>query len=720
MAVETFWDGLERRIAAGEPPYGEHPGVAPDGVTPEALRRVLDLEAHHLRRSGTAPVAQHLLAGAVLAGEAALAGAARARLTAQGLPALTTRWRTRPPSAALSRVLEGHGDAVVALLAGPDGLLLSLDASGESGAWDTGTGHAVPDPLAGPGGPRPPASAVHARTVALSPDGGLVALAGDDPEVRVLATDGPARGAEVTTLAGRPGPVTALAVTGTAPTRVVAGGADGAVRVWDVTSGAAVSVARGHAGPVTALTATGQGTVVSGGVDGTLRSWDPATGAPLGLLEGGPAVVAVVVPTAGQLLAATADGALHVFALVDGVPQDAVRLDVPGDGVAVTAAACAGEGRVVVGRVDGTVQLVPTTGPGPVAELAGHGAAVRAVTADAAGTVVATGDDHGRVLVWDPARARPGAGGHAGVSPAVGAVAAGSGLVVSAGRRSDGLLAHDPATGARRWGVPAGAGPLWFDPSGTRLFAVTGTATVEERYATTGVRAGAVSLPGRVLAGRGALVVTGEPDGTVAVRDARSGRAFRTTRLPSAPRVAAPTPGGATVLLAADGLLACWRPASAEVVTAALPAGLVTAVAVDDDGCHGVVCDADGRVHVWRAGSAAVTTVRADAAHLTAAAGAGRCRAVTAGSDGTAVLWDLTSATALGRVPLDAPLTAVAVGGGTVVVGDGCGEVHCLDLLAGAAAAVPDGVIPEQGGAAVVPAPRTGTTDREAAAQLSE
>ena len=71
-------------------------------------------------------------------------------------------------------------------------------------------------------------------------------------------------------------------------------------------------------------------------------------------------------------------------------------------------------------------------------------------------------------------------------------------------------------------------------------------------------------------------------------------------------------------------------------------------------------------------------------------------------------------------MPLDAPLTAVAVGGGTVVVGDGCGEVHCLDLLAGAAAAVPDGVIPEQGGAAVVPAPRTGTTDREAAAQLSE
>ena len=47
--------------------------------------------------------------------------------------------------------------------------------------------------------------------------------------VRVLATDGPARGAEVTTLAGRPGPVTALAVTGTAPTRVVAGGADGKI-----------------------------------------------------------------------------------------------------------------------------------------------------------------------------------------------------------------------------------------------------------------------------------------------------------------------------------------------------------------------------------------------------------------------------------------------------------------------------------------------------------
>ncbi|WP_224391358.1 WD40 repeat domain-containing protein [Pseudonocardia sp. ICBG1293] len=719
MAVETFWDGLERRIAAGEPPHGEHPDGTPAGVTAEALRRVLDLEAHHLRRPGSAPVAQHLLAGAVLAGEAALAGAARARLTAQGVPALTTRWRTRPPSPALSRVLEGRGDAVVALLAGPDGVLLSLDASGESGAWDAGTGRAVPDPVAGPDGPRPVPSAARARTLALSPDGGLLALAGDDPVVRVLATDGPARGAEVTALAGRPGPVTALAVTGSARTRVVAGGADGAVRVWDVTSGAAVSVAHGHTGPVTALAVTGDGTVVSGGVDGTLRCWDPATGTPLGLLEGGPAVVAVALPAPGQLLAATSDGALHVFALVHGVPQDPVRLDVPGDGVAVTAAARAGEGRVVVGRVDGTVQLVPTTGPGPVAELAGHGAAVRSVAADAEGTVVVSGDDRGRVLVWDPVRARPGTGGHHGVSPAVGAVAATAGLVVSAGRRSDGLLAHDPATGARRWGVPAGAGRLWFDPSGTRLFAVTGTATVEERYATTGVRAGAVSLPGRVLAGRGALVVTGEPDGTVAVRDARSGRALRTTRLPSAPRVAAPTPGGATVLLAADGLLTCWRPASAEVLAVELPVGLVTAVAVDDDGCHGVVCDADGRVHVWRTGSPEVTTVRADAAHLTAAAGAAGCRAVTTGSDGAAVLWDLTAAAARSRVPLDAPLTGVAVGGGTVVVGDGCGEVHCLDLLTGVAD-VPDGAIPEQGAPAVVPAPRTGTTDRETAAQLGE
>lgn len=55
-----------------------------------------------------------------------------------------------------------------------------------------------------------------------------------------------------------------------------------------------------------------------------------------------------------------------------------------------------------------------------------------------------------------------------------------------------------------------------------------------------------------------------------------------------------------------------------------------------------------------------------------------------------------------------------------MVVGDGCGEVHCLDLLSGATAAVAGGVIPVQGGSAVVPAPRAGTTDRETAGQVSE
>ncbi|MEJ8280845.1 WD40 repeat domain-containing protein [Pseudonocardia spirodelae] len=717
MAVETFWDGLERRIAAGETLHTEHAGAAPDGVTPEALRRVLDLEAHHLHRPGPGAVAQQLLAGAVVAGEAALAGAARARLTAQGVPALATRWRTRPPSPALSRVLDGHGDAVVALAAGPDGLLLSLDASGESGAWDTTGGQALPDPLAGPGGPRPAAAAPPARVLALSADGGLLAVAGDGPLVRVLATDGAARGAEVTALAGASAPVTALAVTAGRPTRVLAGGADGVVRVWDATTGSVPVAAHGHRGAVTALAETGWRTVVSGGADGTLRTWDPVTGAALGLLEGGPPVVAVAEAAPGRLVAATADGALHVFALDAGVPHDPVRLEVPGDGVPVTAAAAAGAGRVVVGRADGSVQLVPVAGAGDVRTLTGHGAPVRAVAADPAGAVLASGDDHGRVLLWDPRReSGPAVAPPAG---AVGAVAATAGLVVAAGRRG-GLTAHDPLTGARRWGVGAGSGPVWFDPSGTRLFAVSGSATVEERYATTGVRAGAVSLPGRVLAGRGALVVAAEPDGTVAVRDARTGRAYRSIRLPAPPRHAAPTPGGATVVLAADGALTCWRPASGETTTVGLPAGLVTAVAVDDDGCHALACDADGRVHVWALGAAAVSTVRADAVHLTGAVGAGRCRAVTTGSDGVAVLWDLAGATAAGRAPLDAPLTAVAAGGGAVVVGDGAGELHCLDVLAGAATELPTGTIPEQGAPAAVPAPRTGTADREAAAQLSE
>ena len=59
---------------------------------------------------------------------------------------------------------------------------------------------------------------------------------------------------------------------------IVSGGADGTVRVWDLTSGAPRGEPlRGHDGEVTSAavgTLEGRPVIVSGGDDGTVRVWD--------------------------------------------------------------------------------------------------------------------------------------------------------------------------------------------------------------------------------------------------------------------------------------------------------------------------------------------------------------------------------------------------------------------------------------------------------------
>ncbi|MEQ3553793.1 hypothetical protein WIS52_25240 [Pseudonocardia nematodicida] len=695
MPVETFWDGLERRLA-GDGGIGDLP--LPEGVTAVALRRVLDSEAHHLRHPDLhgrpATAAQQVLAGAVAAGEDALAAAARDRISDRGLRALAGRWRTRPASPGLRRALDGHGDAVTGLALDADGRLLSVDASGQTGAWDTATGlPAATDPLAGGTGPERAVAGPRARAVTVSGDGGLIGVAGPDHVVRVLAVGG----ITVAGLRGHSAEVTVLAFATTASgaTRLVSGSVDGTLRIWDVATGTAVAVTAGHAGPVRALTTTGPGTVVSAGADGTLRTWDAGSGALLAVLEGDVPVTGVTAAGPETLVAGTADGAVHAFTVTGGLPHDPVRTRSSAAGV--TGVVAAGAGRVLVTRDDGAVEVLHTGDDGSCATvLTGHRAPVRAAAVARVGDsdVAITGDDHGRILVWDlgvatAAEDRP------GLASPVAAVAVTRGLVVSAAR-GGALVAHDRVSGDERWRSPdTAATHLWCTSGGGRLFTAA-AGIVTERHAVSGVVAGSAAVTGTVLAGRGTLVVLADGD-RVAVADARSGRVLRSARLPTPARRAALTPGGSTVLLGTHDALTAWRPAAGELSTVALPPALLTGVALDDDGCHALAADADGRAHLWTVGTDTVTTRRADPVGVRAATAAAGHRAVTAGAGGTVALWELADAALLARAPLDAPLTALAVGNASVVVGDGGGDTHVLDLLDGAPVPLPAGAIPAQG-----------------------
>jgi WD40 repeat protein len=116
-----------------------------------------------------------------------------------------------------------------------------------------------------------------------SPDGEHVAALPETGGVPVWRLDHPARPERF--IKGHRGRVNELAYGPDG--RLVTGGADRTVQVWDPSGGRAV-VMRGHEAEVTTVVFTADGSkVLSSSHDGTLRLWDAHTGASLAVLQSG-------------------------------------------------------------------------------------------------------------------------------------------------------------------------------------------------------------------------------------------------------------------------------------------------------------------------------------------------------------------------------------------------------------------------------------------------
>jgi hypothetical protein len=100
---------------------------------------------------------------------------------------------------------------------------------------------------------------------------GRVVSGGDDGRVRLWDPTAPGAPVELGTHHGR---VRAVAALGDG--RVVSGGDDNRVRLWDPTAPGAPVELGTHHGSVRAVAALGDGRVVSGGADNRVRLWDPA------------------------------------------------------------------------------------------------------------------------------------------------------------------------------------------------------------------------------------------------------------------------------------------------------------------------------------------------------------------------------------------------------------------------------------------------------------
>ncbi len=105
--------------------------------------------------------------------------------------------------------------------------------------------------------------------LAVSPDGAMIAVGGDEGPVEVFGVE---KGKRLATLKGHKGAVRAVAF---APDSglIVTGGEDGTVRLWNPWTGEAEERLRDHAGPVTTVWFAADEMLITASEDKTARVW---------------------------------------------------------------------------------------------------------------------------------------------------------------------------------------------------------------------------------------------------------------------------------------------------------------------------------------------------------------------------------------------------------------------------------------------------------------
>jgi len=205
-------------------------------------------------------------------------------------------------------------------------------------------------------------------------------------------------GVETFSFVAHEGPVYGLVFT-TDGKRIISGGADGTVKIWNVDDGSLENTLDAHEGAVYALALREDGTALaSGGADGKVKIWAPTTGKLLRIISGHVrAVRALAWSPDGRLLASGGDDRLIQVWRDDG----SQAASIVGHDEPITGLMWTRDGKSLIsGAADGLVKIWSS---GDFSLVSKHRAADKSLSAlvgSVDGQLIATAGADGRIRIY--------------------------------------------------------------------------------------------------------------------------------------------------------------------------------------------------------------------------------------------------------------------------------------------------------------------------------